>query len=178
METEGGGCPPPLTRCTGHPAPPPASPPAALASSPRGWTARPRNTQQVRRENNVITCCVQLGPMNKSCVQLHEVVECHFFRIESQNSLFNVHVHCLCHSCNMLFCLINLKMTRDIVSEWLCPDMGWCVCSDLSQHILNSHDRHVGSILLATPHADCFTACRVRIYLGNGQRVRDMNYLL
>ena len=176
METEGGGCPPPLTRCTGHPAPPPASPPAALASSPRGWTARPRNTQQVRRENNVITCCVQLGPMNKSCVQLHEVVECYFFRIESQNSLFNVHV---------LVCVIHVTLILSDQSkydsghcQWLCPDMGWCVCSDLSQHILNSHDRHVGSILLATPHADCFTACRVRIYLGNGQRVRDMNYLL
>ena len=36
-----------LTRCTGPPAPPPASAPAALASSPPGWIARHPNTPQV-----------------------------------------------------------------------------------------------------------------------------------
>lgn len=80
METEGGGCLPPLTRCTGPPAPPPASPRPARASSPRGWTARPHNTPQVR-QNTVIQYRVQLLSR-----WLH--------------SLLNVHVHCLCHSCS------------------------------------------------------------------------------
>ena len=66
--------------------------------------------------------------------------------------------HILCSMSMFIACVIHVTVILSDLSEYdkrLCPDMGWCVCSDRSQHILNSHERHVGSILLATPHADC-----------------------
>ena len=79
----------------------------------------------------------------------------------------------LCDVCSMSMFIVNVIHLTLFLSDWshckydtkhcqwLVLTFGWCVSSDQSQHILNSHDLRVRSILLETPHVDWAASQRI-----------------